>query len=225
MSGLGEAVLEGATDRKLSDEPAIVEMARSISGLPDDTKMTLVPTGPLTNITLFPRTYSGRADRIDRIVLMGGTTVGGNATVYAEFNIWDDPEAAQIVVSSGLHIVMCRLDVTQNGGCGFAFPPFWVTSGVLVMRRARRTPGITCGATCPSWRRRGFRCCRARTKRRLRLLVVARHVDGNARYGGLPCVRVVVAIVTEGVFAIHIDFPLLFFDLCHGVEDKTSRET
>lgn len=176
MSGLGEAVLEGATDRKLSDEPAIVEMARSISGLPD------------------------------------------------EFNIWDDPEAAQIVVSSGLHIVMCHLDLTQNGGCGFAFPPFWVTSGVLVMRRARRTPGIACGATCPSWRRRGFRCCRARTKRRQRLLVVARHVDGNARYGGLPRVRVVVAIFTEGVFAIHIDFPLLFFDLCHGVEDKTSRE-
>lgn len=144
MSGLGEAVLEGATERKLSDEPAIVEMARSISGLPDDIKMTLVPTGPLTNITLFPRTYSGRADRIDRIVLMGGTTVAGNATVYAEFNIWDDPKAAQIVVSSGLHIVMCGLDVTQNGGCGFAFPPFWVTSGVLVMRRARRTPGIAC---------------------------------------------------------------------------------
>lgn len=46
MSGLGEAVLEGATDRKLSDELAIVEMARSISGLPDDTKMTLVPTVP-----------------------------------------------------------------------------------------------------------------------------------------------------------------------------------
>ena len=85
MSGLGEAVLEGATDRKLSDEPAIVEMARSISGLPDDTKMTLVPTGPLTNITLFPCTHSGRADRIDRIVLMGGTTAGGNTTVYAEF--------------------------------------------------------------------------------------------------------------------------------------------
>lgn len=112
----------------------------------------------------------------------------------------------------------------QYGGCGFAFPPFWVTSRVLVMRRAQRTPGIACGATCPSWRRRGFRCCRARAKRRLRLLVVARHDDGNARYGGLPCVWVVVAIVTEGVFAIHIDFPLLFFDLCHGVEDKTSRE-
>lgn len=162
--GWARPCLRGATDRKLSDEPAIVEMARSISGLPDDTKMTLVPAGPLTNVTLFSRTYSGRADRIDRIVLMGGTTVGGNATVYAEFNIWDDPEAAQIVVSSGLHIVMCRLDV-------------------------------------------------------------ARHDDGNARYGGLPCVRVVVAIVTEGVFAIHIDFPLLFFDLCHGVEDKTGRET
>lgn len=57
------------------------------------------------------------------------------------------------------------------------------------------------------------------------LLVVARNNNGNERYGGLPRVRVVVAMVTEGVFAIHIDFPLLFSDLCHGVEDKTSRET
>lgn len=57
------------------------------------------------------------------------------------------------------------------------------------------------------------------------LLVVARHDDGNERYSGLPRIRLVVAIVTEGVFAIHIDFPLLFFDLCHGVEDKTGRET
>lgn len=99
--GWARPCLRGATDRKLSDEPAIVEMARSISGLPDDTKMTLVPTGPLTNITLFLRTYSGRADRIDHIVLMGGTTVGGNATVYAEFNIWDDPEAAHLWSRAG----------------------------------------------------------------------------------------------------------------------------
>lgn len=45
------------------------------------------------------------------------------------------------------------------------------------------------------------------------------------KVGGLPRIRVVIAIVTGGVFAIHVDFPLLFFDLCHGVEDKASRET
>ena len=45
---------------------------------------------------------------------MGGAAVGGNVTATAEFNIWEDPEAAQIVYQSGLPIVMCGLDVTRN---------------------------------------------------------------------------------------------------------------
>lgn len=53
------------------------------------------------------------------------------------------------------------------------------------------------------------------------LLVVARHDDGNDRHDVLPRVRVVVAIATKGVFAVHVDLPLLFFDLCHGIEDES----
>ena len=53
------------------------------------------------------------------------------------------------------------------------------------------------------------------------LLVVARHDDGNDRHDVLPRVRVVVAIATKGVFAVHVDLPLLFFDLCHRIQDES----
>ena len=54
--------------------------------------VTLVPTGPLTNIALL-LTRTGGAN-VDRIVLMGGAIAEGNMTPAAEFNIWADPEAA-----------------------------------------------------------------------------------------------------------------------------------
>lgn len=79
--------------------------------------MVLVPTAPLTNIALLLKTFPDAAEKIDKIVLMGGAITGGNITSTAEFNIWEDPEAAQIVFSSGIPIVMCGLDVTCK--CGF----------------------------------------------------------------------------------------------------------
>lgn len=48
------------------------------------------------------------------IALMGGAAVGGNVTPAAEFNIYDDPDAAQIVFKSGVPLVMCGLDVTMQ---------------------------------------------------------------------------------------------------------------
>ena len=113
--GLGEVVLPVST-RALEPEPAVVAMQRAIAALPEGRRMTLVPTGPLTNIALLLRVYPQVADRIDRIVLMGGSTVGGNVTPYAEFNVWGDPEAAAMVLGSGLPIVMCGLDVTLKCG-------------------------------------------------------------------------------------------------------------
>ncbi len=74
--------------------------------------VTLVPTGPLTNIArLLLRT--GGAN-IGRIVLMGGAIAEGNMTPAAEFNIWADPEAAQAVFHSGLDVCMIGLDVTHR---------------------------------------------------------------------------------------------------------------
>ena len=76
--------------------------------------MTLVPIGPLTNIALLLTLHPECREKIERIVLMGGSAGRGNHTPNAEFNIYVDPEAAHIVFSSGLPIVMCGLDVTSR---------------------------------------------------------------------------------------------------------------
>jgi inosine-uridine nucleoside N-ribohydrolase len=76
--------------------------------------VTLVATGPLTNIALFLARYPELETRIERIVLMGGAIAEGNATPAAEFNIWVDPEAAHRVFESGLHLTMVGLDVTHQ---------------------------------------------------------------------------------------------------------------
>ncbi|WAC15074.1 nucleoside hydrolase [Dyadobacter pollutisoli] len=77
-------------------------------------KITIVPTGPLTNIAVFLLAYPHLKDKIERISLMGGGVFRGNMTPSAEFNIYADPEAAAIVFSCGLPITMCGLDVTHK---------------------------------------------------------------------------------------------------------------
>lgn len=76
--------------------------------------VTLVPTGPLTNIALLLAAHPDLKPRIARIVLMGGAAGAGNWTPAAEFNIYVDPEAADMVFKSGIPITMCGLDVTHE---------------------------------------------------------------------------------------------------------------
>ncbi|MGH2946739.1 MAG: nucleoside hydrolase [Solirubrobacteraceae bacterium] len=76
--------------------------------------VTLVPTGPLTNVALLLARHPDAAARIDRIVLMGGAIAEGNVTPAAEFNVWVDPEAAARVFGSGLDVTMVGLDVTHR---------------------------------------------------------------------------------------------------------------
>jgi inosine-uridine nucleoside N-ribohydrolase len=76
--------------------------------------ITLVATGPLTNIALFMARYPELETRLERIVLMGGAIAEGNTTPAAEFNIWADPEAAHRVFQSGLDLTMVGLDVTHQ---------------------------------------------------------------------------------------------------------------
>lgn len=79
-----------------------------------DEKVTLVPTGPLTNIGMAIRFEPRIIEKINRIVLMGGSYQLGNMTPAAEFNIFADPDAAHIVFSSGVKIVMMGLDLTRQ---------------------------------------------------------------------------------------------------------------
>ena len=76
--------------------------------------VTLVPTGPLTNIALLLARHPDVARELERIVLMGGAIAEGNVTPAAEFNIWADPEAAARVFASGLDVTMVGLDVTHQ---------------------------------------------------------------------------------------------------------------
>lgn len=76
--------------------------------------VTLVPTGPLTNIAVLLRAFPTIRDRIAAISLMGGALGVGNTTASAEFNVWHDPEAAAIVFESGIPILMAGLDVTHQ---------------------------------------------------------------------------------------------------------------
>ncbi|ELR66566.1 Inosine-uridine preferring nucleoside hydrolase [Photobacterium marinum] len=93
-------------------ENAVELMARVLRE--SDRPVTLVPTGPLTNIALLLATHRELADKIERIVLMGGGAETGNWSPAAEFNIYVDPEAADIVFRSGIPVTMCGLDVTHR---------------------------------------------------------------------------------------------------------------
>jgi inosine-uridine nucleoside N-ribohydrolase len=106
----GETGLDGPDlpppQRKPLDEHAVEFLARHVDGA------TLVAVGPLTNVALLLARYPEA--RPGRIVLMGGAIGLGNITPAAEFNIWEDPEAAARVFESGLDVTMIGLDVTHD---------------------------------------------------------------------------------------------------------------
>jgi purine nucleosidase len=110
-SGLGGAELPDP-DVPLAPEHAVELMASVLREASEP--VTLVPTGPLTNVALLLRTHPGLAERVREIVLMGGSTDIGNVQPLAEFNIHVDPEAADLVFSSGLPVTMCGLNVTHQ---------------------------------------------------------------------------------------------------------------
>lgn len=68
----------------------------------------------MTNLALAMRIEPKIINKIDEVVLMGGSYTNGNVTPAAEFNIYSDPEAAFIVFNSGLKITMIGLDVTRK---------------------------------------------------------------------------------------------------------------
>jgi inosine-uridine nucleoside N-ribohydrolase len=124
FAGRGDVPVAAGADRPLVREPRVAAHVHGESGLdgPDlpppvgtpvpehavefladrlrsaDRPMTLIPTGPLTNIALLLAQYPDAP--VERIVLMGGAIAEGNMTPAAEFNIWIDPEAAARVFAS-----------------------------------------------------------------------------------------------------------------------------
>ncbi|MFP4457281.1 MAG: nucleoside hydrolase [Clostridia bacterium] len=109
-SGMDGPILPEPTKEALPN--AIEEMVKVIKNSKE--KITLVPIGPLTNIALLIKTHPEVIENIEMISFMGGGINVGNVTSAAEFNIYVDPEAADIVFNSGIPLVMSGLDVTNK---------------------------------------------------------------------------------------------------------------
>jgi purine nucleosidase len=108
-SGLGGAVLP-LPARTAGPGHAIDFIIERTAAAPG--QITLVATGPLTNIGLALRREPRLASWVRDFVIMGGSASRGNVSHAAEFNIWADPEAAAIVFGAGWNVRMIGLDVT-----------------------------------------------------------------------------------------------------------------
>lgn len=112
----GTSGLEGADlpepAIELRPEGAVELLARLIrdSAVP----VTIVATGPLTNVASLLIGHPELAPRIRTICAMGGAVGEGNLTASAEFNIWVDPDAAHVVLESGLDVTLVPIDLTHQ---------------------------------------------------------------------------------------------------------------
>jgi purine nucleosidase len=107
--GLGGAVLPPAAAGPAAGHAVdyIIDTAGAAPG-----EITLVATGPLTNIALAVRREPRLAEWVREFVIMGGSAGRGNTTPAAEYNMWADPEAAAVAFRAGWTVVMLGLDVT-----------------------------------------------------------------------------------------------------------------
>ncbi|MCR4657965.1 MAG: nucleoside hydrolase [Lachnospiraceae bacterium] len=112
----GESGLDGPAlpepEIELSDLTAVELMAEVLRGSSE--KVTIVSTGPMTNVASLLLSHPELRDKIEQISFMGGGIVYGNWTPAAEFNILVDPEAADVVFRSGIPLIMSGLDVTEK---------------------------------------------------------------------------------------------------------------
>jgi len=108
-TGLGAARLPAPRGRPVAAH-AVDFLIERIGAAPGE--VTLVATGPLTNIALAVRRHPPLAAQVADFVIMGGSAGRGNVTPAAEFNIACDPEAAAIVFGAGWRVTMAGLDVT-----------------------------------------------------------------------------------------------------------------
>jgi inosine-uridine nucleoside N-ribohydrolase len=166
--GLGEC---GLPSPKLTLYPAKAWdfLARSVLDAPSE--LTLVATGPLTNVAYAFELHPELPGLLSELVIMGGayslTPYGkGNRTLYAEFNIWQDPEAAHIVFNSGVHIFAVGLDVTMD-------PEACLTSEHLEQIKTGHTPAAHLVAQLVEYEVKYHGCCRMHDPLALAMLVDA----------------------------------------------------
>jgi len=107
----------GYADKQAEAESAISFMVKTVLKNPGE--VTLVAIGPLTNVAQAIRADAGFAEKVKRMVIMGGAIAtlpdgGGNISPNAEFNFWVDPEAAYTTLRSGIPIELSPLNVSRK---------------------------------------------------------------------------------------------------------------
>lgn len=151
-----------------------------------DGEITLVPTGPLTNIAMAVRKEPRIVSRVKEVVLMGGAYTRGNITPAAEFNIAVDPEAAAIVFSAGWPLTMVGLDLTHQA---------LATPQVLERIRQLHTPIADIGVQLLEFFRESYRRHAGLPDPPLHdPCAVARVIDPRV----VECVEAFVAVETHG---------------------------
>jgi pyrimidine-specific ribonucleoside hydrolase len=148
-------------------------LARLVLDAPGE--VTLLATGPLTNVAHAFKRNPELPGHLARLVLMGGayrlTPYGeGNRTLYAEFNIWQDPEAAYIVFNSGADIFAVGLDVTMD-------PTACLNSQHLEQIKTRHTPAAHLAAQLVEYEVKYHGCCRMHDPLALATLLDASLLD------------------------------------------------
>jgi inosine-uridine nucleoside N-ribohydrolase len=148
-------------------------LARLVLNTPGE--VTLIATGPLTNLAYAFELHPELPGLLNRLVLMGGayglTPYGkGNRTLYAEFNIWQDPEAANIVFNSGVDIFAVGLDVTMD-------PAACLNSRHLEQIKNRHTPAMHLVAQLVEYELKYHGCCRMHDPLALAVLLDASLLD------------------------------------------------
>jgi len=148
-------------------------LARLVLDAPGE--LTLVATGPLTNVAYAFELHPELPELLAGLVLMGGayglTPYGkGNQTPFAEFNIWQDPEAAHIVFNSGADIFAVGLDVSMD-------PAAYLNSQHLEQIKTGHTPAAHLVAQLVEYEVKYHGCCRMHDPLALAVLLDASLLD------------------------------------------------
>lgn len=113
QDGMGDIGLPLTGRTPAAGHAVDVLVERILAGAPGE--LTLVTLGPLTNVALALKREPSIATRLREIVIMGGTgDAVGNVSAVAEFNVWVDPEAAEIVLASGARLVLVGWDISRK---------------------------------------------------------------------------------------------------------------
>ena len=99
------------------DVPAVIWLVQTLMNSKE--KVILIPVGPLTDIALALKVEPRIRDKIEEIVCMGGGVNVANMTPCAEINFYNDPEAAEIVLESGIKTTLITLDATHSSWFGY----------------------------------------------------------------------------------------------------------